>query len=182
VTEAGLSRLEVDAFEDECGGVGPTKVVELGPRDSRLLSGRVQDAVEPIRVVEVLTFRSGEEEGVGVSGRESAQLEMVREEFHQDGWRGQGSPGGVRFGWAACRAASCASCDLFGDGDGRTVEVDPANPETDAFAPPKPEHRPQMHHQPEVGSQRLGKIRQLVRSEHGPVARMNGRQSDTSTR
>jgi hypothetical protein len=55
VTEAGLGGLEVDAFEDESGGVGPAKVVELDPRDTGLLSGGIPDPVQPVRVVEVVT-------------------------------------------------------------------------------------------------------------------------------
>jgi hypothetical protein len=45
VTEAGLGRLEVDAFKDEYGGVGPAEVMELSPFDVRLLPGRIPDPV-----------------------------------------------------------------------------------------------------------------------------------------
>lgn len=38
VTEPGLGGLEVDAFEDESGGVGAAEVVELDPLDAGLLS------------------------------------------------------------------------------------------------------------------------------------------------
>ncbi len=62
VTEAGLGRLEVDAFEDESGGVGPAEVVELCPLNSGLLPGRVPDPVQPVRVVEVFAVRAGEHE------------------------------------------------------------------------------------------------------------------------
>lgn len=53
VTEAGLSRLDVDTFEDESGRIRPAEVVELGPLDSGLLSARIPDPVQPVRVVEV---------------------------------------------------------------------------------------------------------------------------------
>ena len=142
MTEAGLGRLEVDAFEYEPGGVGPAEVVVLGPLNAGLLSCRVPDSMEPVRVVEVFAILGGEDEGAAVSGGESTHLEMICEEFHEDRCYGQGSSGGLGLGWSDDRASSGASGDLFGDSDGRPVEVDPADAETGALAPTKPEHRP----------------------------------------
>jgi len=182
VAEPGLGGLEVDAFEDESGGVGAAEVVELGPFDAGLLSRRVPGLVQPVRLVEVFALRTGKHEGVGISRGESPSLEMLDDEICGDNGDGQGPPSGLGLGWAEGRAASGASGDLFGDRNGRSVEVDSTNPETGAFAPPQPEHGPEMHHQPVVGLERLSEVRQLASGEHGPVGWLDGRQPDPSTR
>ncbi len=87
---------------------------------------------------------------------------MIGDEFHENSWDRQGSSGGLRLGWAEGRATSGTPGDLFGDRDGRSVEVDSTNPETGAFTPLQPEHGPEMDYQPKLWSERLSKIRQIA--------------------
>ncbi|MDH3500123.1 MAG: hypothetical protein OEM97_08380 [Acidimicrobiia bacterium] len=67
-------RLEVDAFVNESGGVGPAEIMELEPVEACLGSGRVTDPVEPVRVVQMLTVRRADDEGLAVFWAEASSV------------------------------------------------------------------------------------------------------------
>lgn len=52
VPETGLGRLQVDAFCDEDGRIGPAEVVEDETLKAASLADREPDSVSPVRVVE----------------------------------------------------------------------------------------------------------------------------------
>jgi hypothetical protein len=82
VTEPGLGGLDVDAFEDETGGVGPPEVVVLEPIEFGLPPGRIPDSVKPVGVVEVFAVGSDEEEGRRVVPSDASMPHVGLEEPH----------------------------------------------------------------------------------------------------
>lgn len=94
----------------------------------------------------MVTVRCAEDGGVPVFQVGASPFEVLREMLDECRRYGQRSPGCLRLGWADHGSSTGASGHLFSNGDSRPVEIDPALPETSAFAPAETQHRTQVCH------------------------------------